>query len=71
MDVPLGSSQISPEEVYQPLLALGLPPTVTLQQFTRLYRGPLADILVFLSKSVLGKTDVVKARGHIHGFAYT
>ncbi|KAK0475896.1 hypothetical protein IW261DRAFT_463753 [Armillaria novae-zelandiae] len=37
------------------------------EQFTRLYRGPLADILVFLSKSVLGKTDVVKARGHIHG----
>ncbi|KAK0235184.1 hypothetical protein EDD85DRAFT_68929 [Armillaria nabsnona] len=67
MDSPLGSSQISPEEVYQPLLALGLPPTVTLQQFTRLYRGPLADILVFLSKSVLGKMDVVKARGHIHG----
>ncbi|KAK0186532.1 hypothetical protein F5146DRAFT_1066272 [Armillaria mellea] len=69
MDSSLGPSQTPPAEVYQPLLALGLPPTITLQQFTRLYRGPLADILVFLSKSVLGKTDVVKARGLIHEFA--
>ncbi|KAK0495661.1 hypothetical protein EDD18DRAFT_1170256 [Armillaria luteobubalina] len=66
MDPSIGLSQL-PDEVYQCLLALGLPPAVTLQQFTRLYRGPLADILVFLTKSMLGKTDVVKARGRIHG----
>ncbi|KAK0444237.1 uncharacterized protein EV420DRAFT_1648930 [Desarmillaria tabescens] len=67
MNSRLDVSKILPEEVYQPLLALGLPPTVTLEQFTRLYRGPLADILVFLSESVLGKMDVMKARGDIHG----
>ncbi|KAK0199821.1 hypothetical protein DFS33DRAFT_195861 [Desarmillaria ectypa] len=66
MNSRLEVSRIPPEEVYQPLLALGLPPTVTLEQFIRLYRGPLADILVFLSKSVLGRTDVMKARGDIH-----
>lgn len=53
------------EDVYNSLATVGLPPSVSLEQFTRLYRAKLADALSFMSQSMLGRTPVSQARKRI------
>ncbi|KAJ7489367.1 hypothetical protein FB451DRAFT_1224690 [Mycena latifolia] len=53
--MPTGSAS-----AYYSLSSLGAP--VTLEEFTRLYNGPLADALQFLSEHVVGRQEAAAAR---------
>ncbi|KAJ6558662.1 hypothetical protein B0H10DRAFT_2120656 [Mycena sp. CBHHK59/15] len=48
---------------YSSLSLLGAP--VTIEEFTRLYHGPLADALHFLSEHIVGRTEVSEKRNTI------
>lgn len=62
--------QIEPEKapdanaVFTALSALGAP--ISNEHFTRLYLGPFADILHFVSERIHGRQEVAKARTRIH-----
>jgi hypothetical protein len=45
---------------YTALSALGAP--LTLEEYTRLFNGPLADILTFLSEHLVGRQAAASAR---------
>ncbi|KAJ7472322.1 hypothetical protein B0H11DRAFT_1350846 [Mycena galericulata] len=48
---------------YSSLLSLGAP--VTLEEFTRLYQGPLADALGFLGEHIVGRQGAATARNKL------
>ncbi|GLB41027.1 hypothetical protein LshimejAT787_0902420 [Lyophyllum shimeji] len=48
-------------DVHATLLALGAPP-ISLDDFKRLYKGPFADVLLFMSEHVKGRKGVARDR---------
>ncbi|KAF8066760.1 hypothetical protein FPV67DRAFT_1496336 [Lyophyllum atratum] len=64
-DHPQSSSPTSdPSHVHASLLALGAPP-ISLEEFTRLYKGPFADVMLFMSDHIKGRRAVARDRHRI------
>ncbi|KIK57421.1 hypothetical protein GYMLUDRAFT_758437 [Collybiopsis luxurians FD-317 M1] len=62
-------SDKSPEAIYNSLIDLGLPrELISLDDFGRVYRGPLQDAILFFSEHVRGRAGVMEARAQ--SFSY-
>lgn len=57
------------QPVLAAFIALGAPP-IPPDEFKRLYRGPFADALLFISEHMRGREAVAVARGQIAGCVY-
>lgn len=60
-------AKVDASEIIATLNLLGAP-AIEPEDFNRLYNGPFADVLLFVSRHVKGRKQVAVDRHHIHKY---